>query len=34
MAESYRAGDFDATEELYRVWIKLPTKRAWPLGTG
>jgi len=34
MAEAYRAGDFDGAEEIYRVWIKLPTKRAWPTAEG
>ena len=34
MAESYRADDFDEAERYYRVWIKLPTKRAWPTAAG
>jgi hypothetical protein len=31
MLDAYRQDDHDAAEMLYKVWIKLPSKRPYPL---
>ena len=32
MLAACRAGDQVAAEQLFRVWIKMPTQRPWPIG--
>jgi len=32
LTQAYRQDDHDVAERLYRIWIKLPNQRPWPIG--